>query len=1039
MAEQILIEFKTDTAPLQNTVDQLVKIGQISEQDAQAFNKMNAAGSKAASSIAAQTKGSLKSLKDVEKGVRSLSDAIVEGLSEGMAEALDEAGVSVDEFKKALKDAGVDVTAFTKKTEQLATAEDNLKKQLKEIKAQMVLLKAESKDTTAEYEALRRKAGELDDAIKDVNESVSRTGSDTRGLDNLIDLASGVAGGFAVAQGVTALFGDENEELQKTLLKVNAAMAVLQGLQQIQNLLSKEQFKTLGTLIGLKKIETIQTNLQAAAESKNIIVRNGAIVAQKALNVVMKANPIGILLTAFAAIAGAIAIFSGKNKEASVNVELLNRQLEEQKRILDETVESIQFRNSIDIARAKERGETELQIHVRTIQGYGKQATEYRKSILQRTAAAEKFFNIQYDQITSLETAEKSLFNLNTKAAQQTGELSEQQKAFFEGGRAILEGIIDDYRNLQQAQRAIVSTNAEFAASQAQKRREEAKKKSEQAKADAKADAAALFEIENRRLQQLAELSMKYANDETKPFEIRLLALEDYEERQKAVIRNRQSFELKAEKLTINQRKNIVDAADKEIEKLKADNLQKQNDIIHTNFVKETENEIALEKAKLSTQLALAKEGSAEQLHIKNALIEQEAKAEKLAAQGTIRDQELLAQELERINSESNRKKSENDAAFYLAKSEKLRQLLASQDNITTAQIDIAINNPKTNNEKRFQLEQEKRKIALQQTLKELADLEQAHKDSLLKDEEQYQIDRNNLIAKGMRQSAEIADADKDHQLENFQKIKEKIAQVLGYLQQAYDAFYDIQAEKRQADFDDAIARLNEQHEKEINTKNLTEAQKADIDKKYRSREAALRRQAFEADKQAKRSQAIINGALAALNALATAPTIIAGIALAAGVAITTGLQIAKINSAQPPAFKKGTKNAPKGYAWVGEEGPELVYLKGGERIHPYKESMEIAASWRGGSMLEKALDGVRRSIPSTDKEVFNNISIGNSGQFLTKKDVYQAMQQAIREGIDIPPAVSVNNTMDGDGFASYVEENGNKRAIRNQRYKINK
>lgn len=42
-------------------------------------------------------------------------------------------------------------------------------------------------------------------------------------------------------------------------------------------------------------------------------------------------------------------------------------------------------------------------------------------------------------------------------------------------------------------------------------------------------------------------------------------------------------------------------------------------------------------------------------------------------------------------------------------------------------------------------------------------------------------------------------------------------------------------------------------------------------------------------------------------------------------------------------AYAKGTASAPPGMAWVGEEGPELVQFKGGERVYTATESKDIS------------------------------------------------------------------------------------------------
>jgi phage-related tail protein len=44
-----------------------------------------------------------------------------------------------------------------------------------------------------------------------------------------------------------------------------------------------------------------------------------------------------------------------------------------------------------------------------------------------------------------------------------------------------------------------------------------------------------------------------------------------------------------------------------------------------------------------------------------------------------------------------------------------------------------------------------------------------------------------------------------------------------------------------------------------------------------------------------------------------------------------------------------GTESAPPGFAVVGENGPELVQMNGGERIYPAGETSSILSSIMGG------------------------------------------------------------------------------------------
>jgi len=79
---------------------------------------------------------------------------------------------------------------------------------------------------------LRGEAGELEDTLGDVSDEVRRSGSDTSGLDKTVGALQAVGGAFQAGIGITALFGSENEDLQKTLVKLNAVMAITSGAQQ---------------------------------------------------------------------------------------------------------------------------------------------------------------------------------------------------------------------------------------------------------------------------------------------------------------------------------------------------------------------------------------------------------------------------------------------------------------------------------------------------------------------------------------------------------------------------------------------------------------------------------------------------------------------------------------------------------------------------------------------------------------------------------------------------------------------------------------
>lgn len=225
--DNIVIKFTGDISGLEPAVDALEKIGQIDKKVADEFRKNNASMQERSKLLKEQTTAtdaSGKSIDNLSKDFKQLNET-----------------VTVGRFNKEWKD-------FNDGVVKASTNSKSLKAELKETVNEMAKLKLAGKDTGEEYGKLQQKAGHLKDTIEDVNKTIKATGSDTRALDGLIQGAAGVAGAFSIAQGAAALFGNENEDVQKALLKVQASLAILNGLQEIQNLLQKESAFRIGVV-----------------------------------------------------------------------------------------------------------------------------------------------------------------------------------------------------------------------------------------------------------------------------------------------------------------------------------------------------------------------------------------------------------------------------------------------------------------------------------------------------------------------------------------------------------------------------------------------------------------------------------------------------------------------------------------------------------------------------------------------------------------------------------------------------------------------
>lgn len=102
------------------------------------------------------------------------------------------------------------------------------------------------------FQDFTREVGEGVDALNDINDAIKLAASDTGAIDRLVNAAQGIAGAFSIAEGASTLLGGSTEDLQKQMVKLQAIMAVVNGLQAIQN--------------ELKNKDSLLTKAQTAAQ-----------------------------------------------------------------------------------------------------------------------------------------------------------------------------------------------------------------------------------------------------------------------------------------------------------------------------------------------------------------------------------------------------------------------------------------------------------------------------------------------------------------------------------------------------------------------------------------------------------------------------------------------------------------------------------------------------------------------------------------------------------------------------------------------------
>lgn len=287
-----------------------------------------------------------------------------------------------------------------------ADAARGLRTELRELTMQMAAMQMEGKANTEEYKNMAARAGELRDAMSDAQQAVSKMASDTSTLDTVMSGATAVSGGFSALLGSMELFGEESKNVQQAQKQLQSAIAITTGLTQLQNAVQKQSALMMG-------IARVQTYALAKAEAYERLIKiqgtNATIratIAQKAFNLVAKANPYVLLATALISVIGALMIFRNKANDAKEAQERLNRAMAGEWEIQQKQTNVI--KNNYDIK-------------IKSIQNQINLAKAEGKSINYIRELEDKLYQLRVQQHNAIgEKNKEDLRNLKTYQAEVT-------------------------------------------------------------------------------------------------------------------------------------------------------------------------------------------------------------------------------------------------------------------------------------------------------------------------------------------------------------------------------------------------------------------------------------------------------------------------------------------------------------------------------------------------------------------------------------------------------------------------------------------
>lgn len=341
-------------------------------------------------------------------------------------------------------------------------------------------------------------------AKEDLDKSLEGRGAEKR-LQGIIGLAEGVGGAFALASQTATLFGKESEQLAKVEAKAQQAISVVLGVRAIKEGL-------LNSALERKII------LEKASAAGTVILNT----VNKAFNLTLTANPIGLIVTAAGLLVVAFLNLIGPIKKLMSQFDFLNKAAD----VVFDTLRNIgSFLTGgliSDAATAKiEKNATKAVEALDDISSAGNKLIDSEKrrlSFLEASGATEEAIYEQKQRVVKAELKLRTdAANALIRLQQKTGELDEEQM-----------------KKLQELQKEIADLNQQAINDEAayeKKKADDKKKAAEDARTKAKEAADKAAEAAKQRREAALALekeALKATKDLQNQFYLESLKDEEF-------------------------------------------------------------------------------------------------------------------------------------------------------------------------------------------------------------------------------------------------------------------------------------------------------------------------------------------------------------------------------------------------------------------------------------------------------------------------------------------------------------------------------
>lgn len=364
----------------------------------------------------------------------------------------------------------------------------SLRTQLREATQDFIRLQESGTATAREINQAAKRAADLKERISDAKDTIAAFNPEAK-FKAFGAVVQGVAGAFSAAQGAMALLGVEGEEVQKTLLKVQGALALSEGLNTVFGL--TDAFSNLSKRV-TESSTFIATNGAVTAVTGKIFKVFGLEVAAtslafRALKTAIISTGIGLLVIALGEAVSMFQDFANSAEKAKKEQEKFNESVAKgAKTQLEGEKESLRRQQEIEVAKAKRRGASEKEIfeiqdkyarlnirtqerYFETVKGIEKEKDGASKDLQKaRSERDTNLINFETDQVLKAREKQKKYTEESLAKIAEAEEkwVADNEKRFtrlgeLKAGESDFEKKLDELRTQYNADLKLFSDNEE--------------------------------------------------------------------------------------------------------------------------------------------------------------------------------------------------------------------------------------------------------------------------------------------------------------------------------------------------------------------------------------------------------------------------------------------------------------------------------------------------------------------------------------------------------------------------------------------------